>query len=58
VDPKWVVGLEADIQGTGERSSVALTVVGPRFGAFANGLPNPLPGPDFNAIAALSTSLL
>jgi len=57
LDPKWVIGLEADIQGTGERSSTTLTTVSPRFGAFANGLPNPLPGPDFNAIAALTANL-
>jgi len=57
LDPKWVVGLEADIQGTGERSSASLVAVGPRFGAFSSGLPNPFPGPDFNAIATLATSL-
>jgi len=57
LDPKWLIGVEADIQASGERSSVALTSTSARFGAFANGLPNPLPGPDFNAIASLATNL-
>ena len=56
VNPNWLVGLEADIQGTGERLSVALTTVGPRYGAFPDGLPNPL-GPDFNAIATQTAAL-
>jgi opacity protein-like surface antigen len=55
-DRKWLLGLEADIQGTGERSSTTLTTVGPRYGAFPNGLPNPL-GPDFNAIATQMANL-
>jgi hypothetical protein len=50
VDRRWVIGLEADIQGTGERSSALLTTVGPDYGAFDNGLPNNA-GPDFNPIA-------
>jgi outer membrane immunogenic protein len=57
LDAKWLIGVEADLQASGERSSVALTSTSARFGAFANGLPNPAAGPDFNAIAALSTSL-
>jgi outer membrane immunogenic protein len=55
-DRKWVLGLEADIQGTGERSSVALTSVGPRYGSFDNGIPNNA-GPDFNSIATLAANL-
>ena len=50
VDRKWVLGLEGDIQWSGERSSSLLTVVGPRYGSTAIGIPFPGPGPDFNAI--------
>lgn len=56
LDRSWLVGLEADIDGTGERASTTLTSVGPRYGAFPNGLPNPL-GPDFNAIATQTANL-
>ena len=56
LDRTWVLGLEGDIQGTGERSSTSLTAVGPRYGAFPNGLPNAL-GPDFNAIASQTAAL-
>jgi len=56
VDRTWVLGLEADIQWTGEKSSTSLTTVGPRYGAFPNGLPNNL-GPDFNAIASQTAAL-
>jgi outer membrane immunogenic protein len=34
LDRTWVLGLEGDIQWTGERSSMSLTAVGPRYGAF------------------------
>jgi outer membrane immunogenic protein len=57
VDRKWVIGLEGDIQWTGERSSTSLTTVGPRYGAFQNGLPDPSLGPDFNAIASQTAIL-
>jgi outer membrane immunogenic protein len=53
----WVVGLEGDVQWTGERASTSRTVVGPRFGAFQNGLPDPSLGPDFNAIATQTANL-
>ena len=56
LDRTWVLGLEGDIQWTGERSSTSLTTVGPRYGAFPNGLPNAL-GPDFNAIASQTAAL-
>jgi len=56
VDRTWVLGLEADMQWTGEKSSTSLTTVGPRYGAFPNGLPNAL-GPDFNAIASQTGAL-
>jgi len=56
VDPKWLVGVEADIQGTGERSSTGLTTSTGRYGSSAIGLPVG-PGPDFNAIATLATNL-
>ncbi len=49
---QWLLGLEGDIQWSGERSSAILTSVGSRYGAFANGILNPQgPGADFNAIA-------
>jgi len=57
VDRTWVLGLEADMQWTGEKSSTSLTTVGPRYGAFDTGLPNLLPGPDFNAIASQTATL-
>jgi outer membrane immunogenic protein len=50
VDRKWVLGLEGDIQWSGERSSSLLTVVGPRYGSLISGIPFPGPGPDFNSI--------
>lgn len=56
LDRTWVLGLEGDIQWTGERSSTSLTTVGPRYGAFSDGTPNAL-GPDFNAIATQTASL-
>jgi outer membrane immunogenic protein len=56
VDRTWVLGLEADMQWTGEKSSTSLMTVGPRYGAFPNGLPNAL-GPDFNAIASQTAAL-
>ena len=56
LDRTWVVGLEGDMQWSGERSSTSLTSVGPRYGAFDTGLPNPR-GPDFNAIATQIANL-
>src|ERR1700761_7958655 len=35
LDPKWLIGFEADIQASGERSSVALTSTSARFAAVA-----------------------
>jgi outer membrane immunogenic protein len=55
LDRKWVIGLEADIQGTGERSSVSLVSVGPRYGSTVIGLPFGA-GADFNAIATQVTN--
>jgi len=57
VDRKWVLGLEGDIQWSGERSSSLLTVVGPRYGSTAIGIPFPGPGPDFNAIITQMANL-
>ena len=57
VDRKWVVGVEGDVQWSGERSSRSLSLVSGRYGSFANGLPNPNPGPDFNSIATLVANL-
>jgi outer membrane immunogenic protein len=57
VDRKWVLGLEGDIQWSGERSSSLLTVVGPRYGSTIIGIPFPGPGPDFNAIITQTASL-
>jgi outer membrane immunogenic protein len=51
LERNWVIGLEGDIQWTGERSSASRTSVGPRFGAFQDGTLDPSLGPDFNAIA-------
>jgi outer membrane immunogenic protein len=56
VDRKWVLGLEGDIQWSGERSSSLLTVVGPRYGSLANGIPFG-PGPDFNSIITQTADL-
>jgi outer membrane immunogenic protein len=56
-DRKWVLGLEGDIQWSGERSSRLLNFVSPRYGSFANGIPNPSAGPDFNSIATLTSNL-
>jgi len=56
IDRRWVLGLEGDIQWTGERSSTSQTTVSPRYGAFPDGLPNAL-GPDFNAIASQTGTL-
>src|SRR5664279_988824 len=56
LDRTWVLGLEADMQWTGEKSSTSLTTVGPRYGAFPSGLPNAV-GPDFNAIASQTAAL-
>jgi outer membrane immunogenic protein len=57
VDRKWVVGLEGDVQWSGERSSRLLSFVSGRYGSFANGIPNPAAGPDFNSIATLTSNL-
>jgi outer membrane immunogenic protein len=52
----WVLGLEGDIQWSGERSSSFLTAVGPRFGSNTIGIPVAV-GPDFNAIVTQTTNL-
>jgi outer membrane immunogenic protein len=57
VDRKWVVGVEGDIQWSGERSSRSLNFVSARYGSLANGLPTPSVGPDFNSIATLTSNL-
>ncbi|MDA9404114.1 outer membrane protein [Bradyrhizobium sp. CCBAU 45389] len=54
VDPKWVVGLEGDIQATGERSSRTVTTTSTRYGSNIIGLPI---GNDFNSIASLTANL-
>jgi outer membrane immunogenic protein len=54
VDPKWVVGLEGDIQATGERSSRTATTTSARYGSNIIGLPI---GTDFNSIATLTANL-
>ncbi len=56
LDPKWLLGLEADMQWSGQRSSTTLTSVGPRYGSFGTGLPNSI-GPDFNSIASQIANL-
>jgi outer membrane immunogenic protein len=56
VDRKWVLGLEGDIQWSGERSSSFLTAVGPRFGSSIIGIPVPV-GADFNAIITQTANL-
>jgi outer membrane immunogenic protein len=56
LDRRWPLGLEADIQGTGERSSATLTSVSPRYGSSIVGLPVAV-GPDFNAIATQTANL-
>jgi outer membrane immunogenic protein len=57
VDRKWVLGLEGDIQWSGERSSSLLTVVGPRYGSTIIGIAFPGPGPDFNSIITQTANL-
>jgi outer membrane immunogenic protein len=57
VDRRWVLGLEGDIQWTGERSSSFLTAVGPRYGSTIIGIPVPTAGPDFNAIITQTANL-
>ncbi|MGX1324347.1 outer membrane immunogenic protein [Bradyrhizobium sp. USDA 377] len=54
VDPKWVVGLEGDIQATGERSSRTVTTTSARYGSNIIGIPG---GNDFNSIASLTANL-
>jgi outer membrane immunogenic protein len=56
VDRKWVLGVESDIQWSGERSSSFLTAVGPRFGSTIIGIPVPV-GADFNAIITQTANL-
>src|SRR5450432_269366 len=56
LDPKWVLGVEGDIQWSGERSSSFLTAVGPRFGSNIIGIPVPV-GADFNAIITQTANL-
>jgi opacity protein-like surface antigen len=46
VDRKWVLGLEGDVQWSGERASSSVTLVGPNYGSNAIGLPG---GNDFNS---------
>jgi len=56
IDRTWVLGLEGDIQWSGERSSSFLTLVGPRFGSNNFGIPVAV-GPDFNSIITQSANL-
>jgi outer membrane immunogenic protein len=56
VDRRWVLGVEGDIQWSGERSSSLLTAVGPRFGSNIIGIPVPV-GADFNAIITQTANL-
>jgi outer membrane immunogenic protein len=56
-DRKWVLGLEGDIQWSGERASSFLTAVGPRYGSTIIGIPFPGPGADFNSIITQTTNL-
>jgi outer membrane immunogenic protein len=56
VDRKWLLGVEGDIQWSGERSSSTQTAVGPRYGSNIVGIPV-LAGPDFNAIITQTANL-
>jgi outer membrane immunogenic protein len=56
LDRTWVLGLEADMQWTGEKSSTSLTTVGPRYGSTAVGLPFGV-GADFSSIATQTANL-
>ncbi len=56
IDPRWVLGLEGDAQWSGERSSTALSLVGPRFGSSIIGIPVAV-GADFNSIITQTANL-
>ena len=56
VDPKWVLGLEADAQWSGERASTSQTTASARYGSNIIGIPVAV-GPDFNAIASQTANL-
>ncbi len=56
IDPRWVLGLEGDAQWSGERSSTALSLVGPRFGSSIIGIPVGV-GADFNSIITQTANL-
>ena len=55
VDPRWLVGVEADLQYSGERSSRNLNTISVRYPSNGVGIPVGLAGPDFNSIATLSS---
>ena len=59
VDRKWVLGLEGDIQWSGERSSSLLTVVGPNYPSGRTGIPflGSPGGADFNATLTQTANL-
>jgi outer membrane immunogenic protein len=56
VNPTWVLGLEADGQWTGERTSTSQTTVSARYGSNAIGIPVGA-GPDFNAIVSQTANV-
>jgi outer membrane immunogenic protein len=57
VDPRWLVGVEADLQYSGERSDRRLNTISARYPSNGFGIPVGLAGPDFNSIATLSSTL-
>jgi outer membrane immunogenic protein len=57
VDRKWVLGLEGDLQWSGERSSTFLSLVGPRYNSNGIGIPVGPAGPDFNSIITQTANL-
>jgi outer membrane immunogenic protein len=56
VDPRWLIGVEGDIQWTGEKSDRNLTLASARYGSNGVGIPVGT-GADFNSIATLSAAL-
>jgi len=57
VDRQWVVGLEGDIQWSGERASTSLSLVGLRYNSNQFGIPVGPNGPDFNSIITQTANL-
>jgi outer membrane immunogenic protein len=55
VDPRWLVGVEGDLQWSGERSSRGLSIASARY--TSNGVGLPTVTTDFNSIATLSSTL-